>query len=238
MIAQDLDTHKHIRVRTYKAREGVPFPHRIWVAMGATMATPLNFERIYGEKTSMAVFHNPDFNHMNPSLELLDEARQVFGEHRRVTAFVSVGNGLSTRAVSPDSKLIEGLPDPLVTKLRNEALAKEANHIKLAQDCEPGAYYRFDISELADQHLTEPDLWQEAYAFERVSKMADLKDLTEIFLQNELIGQQLKECANRLPRPSRTRSMSSTLSLDSLSISRTNTTIESVLEHPTLVQSA
>ena len=77
MIGQDLDTKKHLRIRTYKTFESAPFPHRVWVGMAATMATPLNFERIYGEKTSMAVFNNPDFNHINPSLELLDEARNA-----------------------------------------------------------------------------------------------------------------------------------------------------------------
>jgi hypothetical protein len=192
--------------------------------MAATMCTELNFETVFAENMSLASFKNTDFHNINPSLELLEEARAVFGDHRRIGVFVSLGNCLSTQAVSLDSDLIKGLPDTLIAKLSNEALAKETNHIKVLQSVEPGAYYRFDPAEFSCVHLNDVNLWQEAFAFEVGSRMDDLKDLMELYLNEEMIGQQLKECANRLPRPKRTGSLSS-FSLDSLSqtLSRSST---------------
>jgi hypothetical protein len=111
------------------------------------MSTELNFERVFGEKTSMEAFDNIDLRNANPSLELLDEARTVFGIHRRIGAFVSLGNGLSIQSILSTSKLVEGLPGPLFNKLHREAFAKEKVHIEVRDDCIPGTYFRFDTAE-------------------------------------------------------------------------------------------
>jgi hypothetical protein len=206
-----------------------PFPHRVWVAMGATMCTGLNFEQVYGENTSLAVFENPDFTHVNPSLELLDEAHKVFGDHRRVAAFVSVGNGLSTLTFSEDpthANMTSGLPEPLLSKLRNEALTIEANEIKTRNLCEPGSFYRFEPGEYIHHSEMDRNRWKETFAYEQVYRMSDMQDVTKMYLAQETIGQQLKECANRLPRPktgSRASTMGSMSSrMNSMNISRSS----------------
>jgi len=232
VCARNKDTSEQIRVRSYPGPQIDPFPHRIWVAMGATMSTELNFEHVYGEKASLAYFDNPDFNNTNPSLELLDEATTVFGDHRRVAALVSLGSGLSTVAFSentPESNLTTGLPEPLLSKLRNQALAIEANVIKTRNKCDPGSFYRFDPSEILHSQIKDAGRWQETFAFEQVYRMGDVQDVTRMYVAQEVVGQQLKECANRLPKPRRTGSRhssmmsslsgSTSVSFDSLSIS-------------------
>lgn len=197
------------RLCTYSTPTKEAFSNKIWVAMGATMSTSLNFERIFGEDMSMSVFDNHDFNMINPSLELLDEAHFVFGDHRRIGAFVSLGNGLSINdfVLDSETQVTEGLPEPLISKLRNEALAIEANHIKVQQRCKSEGYYRFDPSNFLLNYLREANDWQETFAYERVSRMSNLQDLVEMYLSQETVTQQLKECANRLSVPRRMKSV-------------------------------
>lgn len=171
---------------------------------------------------SMHCYDNPYYYRLNPSLELLEEARAFFGEHRRIGAFVSLGNCLSPESVTPESPLLHDLPDSIVTKLRNEALAKETAHYKVQRDCEPGAYYRFDPAEFSVHYLQSVDLWQGVFAFEQVHRMEDIKILTELYLNQEVVGQQLKECANRLPMGKRSTG-SLSMSFDSFTLSGSNT---------------
>jgi hypothetical protein len=226
VTARNQDTEEPLRLRTYPIPDVPPFRYRIWVAMAATMCTALNFKHTFGENTSMDLFDNRDFTHTNPSLELLDESQKVFGEHRRVAAFVSVGNGLSTLAFSedmPHTNLSRGLPDTLLSKYRNEAQTIEANEIETRKKCEAGSFFRFDPGEYIHKSGMDPSRWKETFAYEQTYRMSDMKDVTKLYLSQEVVGQQLKECANRLSRP-KTGSRSSTMgsmvsSMDSMNIS-------------------
>jgi hypothetical protein len=188
------------------------FPHRIWVAMGATMCTELNFKRVFGEKTSLAGFDNHVVMNINPSLQLLDEARKVFGAHRRVAAFVSLGNGLSTRLALTLSKStnqgnIDGLPDripePLLSKLRKQAVAIEAIEVETRQLCEPGTFYRFDPAEfLLRSGINDLASWQETFVYEHIH--LDDPDATQMYL-TQMARRQLEECASRLIRTTKVK---------------------------------
>jgi hypothetical protein len=211
-----------------------PFPHTLVLAMTATMSTELNFKPVLSGRFPFDLFDNPDFTRINPSLELLDEAQKVFGDHRRVAAFVSIGNGLSTLAFSedqPQRDMTNGLPCLLLSKLRNEAFSIEANELETRNRCKPGSFFRFDPGECIHESGMDPSRWKETFAYEQPSRMPDMRDAARLYLTQEGVRQELKECANRLPRL-KTGSRSSTMSSMASSMNSMNISRSSQLDVP------
>jgi len=186
------------RMRTYPMRD-LPANHlRIRIAMGATMSSPMNFGPATEENASLARYNNTEVQHINPSAQLLEEARKVFGGHRSIGALISLGNGLSKEAFNVDKELTAGLPEALTTRLRHIALEKEEVHSRTSLSLEPGTYHRFDPSPIVDQRIWSPAQWQELFAFEVVERMEDMMKTTKEYVEQGDVKQQLKACAEKL----------------------------------------
>lgn len=222
VIATDMDEPTTpLRLRSYPTRTHEPFAHRIWVAMGATYCTPTVFEHVWGENTSLDHYNNPDISRTNPSSDLFDEAREVFGEHRRIACLVSCGNGISTRNFAPDSNLTDGLPSNLVGTLHETALEIETIDVIMESQCPAGTYFRFDPVETVIRTVT-PETWRDAVAWEIWERMGDYIEMTQEYVVGEMTSHKLKECAARLKRTPRTprkgSGIDSSPSIDSLSL--------------------
>jgi len=192
------DQSTNPRLRTYPTRED-PVSHlRIRIAMGATMSYPLNFGPAREENASLSKYNNPDPQHFNPSAQLLDEARRVFGDHRYIGTFISLGNGLSKEAFNVDKEFTTGLPEALTTRLRHATIAKENIHSGMPQSLEPGTYYRFDPSSVVEHRIWDPNLWQELFAYEVIERKDKIMELTEEYVHQGGVQQSLKECAKNL----------------------------------------
>jgi hypothetical protein len=186
------------RIRTYPTRQQPASHLRIRLAMGATMSYPINFGPAYEENLSRAKYNNPDLQHLNPSSQLLQEARSVFGDHRSIGTLVSLGSGISKHAFNADKELTTGLPEALTTRLRHSALAKEEIHSATPQSLEPGTYYRFDPASVVDSSLQDSRVWQELFGYEVVDRMDDIKAITEEYVKQPGVEQQLKACAEKM----------------------------------------
>jgi hypothetical protein len=166
--------------------------------MAATMSIPHNFDHERVLNLSLDKYNNPDVKDFNTSSQLLEEARTVFGDHRHVAAFVSLGNGISTDAFSAEKEFTTRLPEALATKLRHEALAIEEIHGRMPLSLEPGSYHRFDPATVVKERIQNTEHWQEVFAFERVDRMLDMEDIVQAYLQEESTKEQMKRCAEKL----------------------------------------
>ena len=102
--------------------------------MGATRSIQCNFDAVREENASLHKYSNREIECFNPSEQLLDEARKVFGDHRTFSALVSLGNGISKRAFDADKEFFTSVPEALSTRLRHGAVAIENVVIIRVQD--------------------------------------------------------------------------------------------------------
>src|SRR5436305_9086000 len=93
MPAIDMAYPRHFR--TYKVRNNASADCKIWEAARATTAAPTFFKRIaIGEPGQIKEqFLDAAVGCNNPTQEVLDESRLVFGDDRPLGVLISLGTG-------------------------------------------------------------------------------------------------------------------------------------------------
>lgn len=147
---------------------------------------------------------NKDLAMMNPSLELIEEARTVFGDIRGVSAFVSLGNGLSPESIAPNVPYMDGLPGFLVHRLSDLAHKTYMAHGDVTKLLEVDTYFRFDPIRLVEDYLREgrrnTEVWQNFYAYQQSSSLDELAQLTVKYLSHDSTLEKLNNLDARLWR--------------------------------------
>lgn len=116
------------RFRTYTVRSNPSANCQIWEAARATTAAPTFFKRIeIGEEgQAKEEFFDGGLRCNNPVDEVLNEARDIFGNDRRVNCVVSIGTGhTGTIGLARPDAFQKVLPTKLIEVLK-----------KIATDCQ------------------------------------------------------------------------------------------------------
>ncbi|KAK0470078.1 acyl transferase/acyl hydrolase/lysophospholipase [Desarmillaria tabescens] len=169
------------RFRTYPGLPNQGPDCKIWEAARATTATPTLFKAIKigpGNFGSRYVDANLRFN--NPTKEVRDEAKELFGSNRYIGVLVSIGTGHTGPSGLRQRKGIEKfLPLKLIRVLQHIATDCESVADELAKEYGgDGAYFRFNVL-----HGTEGiylDEWE---------KMSELSAHTTSYLRGQVSTQ-------------------------------------------------
>jgi predicted acylesterase/phospholipase RssA len=116
------------RFRTYAVRELESANCKIWEAARATTAAPTIFKRIFiGEEgRAKEEFIDGGIRCNNPAIQVMEEARNMFGDDRVVNCLVSIGTGHpGTIGLSKPDGFQKILPKELINVLKS-----------IATDCE------------------------------------------------------------------------------------------------------
>ena len=180
------------RFRTYPVRALASANCEIWEAARATSAAPTFFKRIAisdggGAKEE---FIDGGLGCNNPVIQVLEEARDVFGNDRAVGCLVSIGTGHpGTIGLARPDSFQKFLPTKLIDVVK-----------KIATDCEKTAnelgtrfrdhetfYYRFNVEHGA-----------EGISLEEWEKMGELTEHTNAYLHKVAVSKAIDEIVNVL----------------------------------------
>ena len=178
------------RFRTYPAPKniGVQPDCKIWQAIRATMAAPCLFKAIEIPSTGEIpeCFADGGLGCNNPSLEVVREAAQLFGDNCTVSVFLSIGAGHPGIIKLPKSadvwqKLIQAL-DGIATDC--ERIADDLKH-----RCSsiPDIYFRLNI--LHGAAMVPHDEW---------SKSGEMLTHTRAYLQADDVSRNIDLIAKHL----------------------------------------
>ncbi|KZT33313.1 FabD/lysophospholipase-like protein [Sistotremastrum suecicum HHB10207 ss-3] len=199
VVAENNDTpHILERIRSYNHRGNV-WIWRTASAMSSTMTTPTAFNSTFVAALSMHKYSNTSPERTNPSVELLEEARDVFGPHRRVGCLISCGSGLLSKSFAPDSSLPNGIPEHLTRTVRDAVIGSEEVDLRMQKLCEGGSYFRFDPADAISAAMNEND-WRDIVFWEQLKNLDSIGNITTTYMQNEDLGvpKWVEECAFRL----------------------------------------
>lgn len=187
------------RLRTYDKRDHTAWPHRIWLAMAATMTTPITFQPNLLGFWNNEQYSNLHLERANPAGELIEEAREVFGVHRRIGCLVSCGLGVSSESFDPESDhfRLDDVPKPLVDVMKQTTTAIEATDEITKSICETGSYFRFDpIEALTEGQAGRRRDWDETAVGEQWGKVTSLEEFAVEYMQTQ--SMKVRVCAGRL----------------------------------------
>lgn len=144
------------RFRSYPVSKNSSANCTIWEAARATTAAPTFFKgiEIAGTGGIKERFVDAGLNRNNPSKELRDEARNLFGDNRRIGVFISIGTGHpDIIGFDKPGQLEKVLPVNLIKTLKNIATNCEDVHRELSNQYSelPGVYFRFNVDHGAGQ---------------------------------------------------------------------------------------
>ncbi|KAK7434582.1 hypothetical protein VKT23_020118 [Stygiomarasmius scandens] len=208
------DGNTAVHLRTYNVGPDVPAQYNdweIWEAARATSAAPAFFES-FERDGKRFVDGGVGFN--NPILELLGEARSVYGKACTLGCVISLGTG-----IPPDLKLDTGLFS--IRDFVNVATNSEIAHrqfkgfsdiLPLPDVADSKKYWRFNMSkQLSDKDwvVKETKRWygkeKETVGYEKVMVEMDdyasiglIQELTDLWLDKEATKKDLKACVNKL----------------------------------------
>jgi len=175
------------RFRTYHVRELASTNCRIWEAARATTAAPTFFKRIaIGEEgQAREEFIDGGLGCNNPAIQVLQEARNMFGNDRPVRCLISIGTGHpGTIGLTRPDTFQRILPTNLIEALK-----------KIATDCESTAhelstrfkdlerfYFRFNVTHGA-----------EGISLEEWNKLGELTEHTKAYMTDVSVSGAIDE---------------------------------------------
>lgn len=186
------------RFRTYPVRTLASANCRIWEAARATSAAPTFFKRIaIGEEgQAKEEFIDGGLGCNNPAIQVLEEARNIFGNNRLVRCLVSIGTGHpGTIGLAKPDAFQKVLHTKLIDVLK-----------KIATDCEDTAnglsarfkdlekfYFRFNVVHGA-----------EGISLEEWEKMGELTEHTKAYMTEVSVLKAMDEAVDILCNPRNT----------------------------------
>ncbi|KAG9080908.1 hypothetical protein FRC06_006005, partial [Ceratobasidium sp. 370] len=179
------------RIRTYPTLSSPADTCEIWEAGRATSAAPSYFPPIklkdeYGRST---MYIDGGLGYNNPSKELHNEARYVYGPDYPIGCFISIGTGHHKKVAFSH---IRHLMSPAYGAFRAIVLSSEKAHNEMEQyfSRQPSVYFRFNARmEIADAK-GDKDFIQ-SVALEDWQKMGQVEALTHEYLRLEETSKML-----------------------------------------------
>ncbi len=186
------------RFRTYTARNHATPNCKIWEAARATTAAPTFFKRIaIGEPGHIKEqFLDAGVGFNNPTQEVLEESRLVFGDDRPLGVLISLGSG---QKLTPSLANSTAMQKILPTKLNELAhlvkvLAKiatdserVANDISRRFEKTPGIFFRFNATHGAGE-----------IALEEWKRMDEVQTLTRSYLYESSVSNLVDAAVKRI----------------------------------------
>jgi len=165
--------------RTYNVRSNASANCKIWEAARATTAAPTFFKRIAIGETGQIKeqFIDAGIRCNNPTKEIMEEARLLFGDDRPIGSLVSIGTGHPGTVGLPEPDAFQKiLPTKLIPVLKNIATDCESTADDLARRFAnlPDLYFRYNVTHGAGM-----------ISLEEWKKMGDVQTHTYAYL-NEL----------------------------------------------------
>jgi len=183
------------RFRTYPVRALASANCKIWQAARATTAAPTFFKRIaIGEEgQAKEEFIDGGLGCNNPANQVLEEARNIFGNDRLVRCLVSIGTGHpgSIGLAKPDA-FQKILPLKLIGVLKEIATNCEdtANGLSARFKDLENFYYRFNVAHGA-----------EGISLEEWEKMGELTEHTKAYMADVSVSKAMDEVVDMLCNP-------------------------------------
>lgn len=180
--------------RTYRVRENPSSNCEIWKAVRATSAAPTFFAHISIGPPEQAEerFIDGGLRCNNPAQEMLDEARLVFGNRRRLGCLVSIGTGHpGTMAIPNPTAFQKILPTHMITALKAIATDCESTATALARRFErlDDVYFRLNVTHGAGQ-----------ISLEEWDRMGEVQTHTRAYLQEPSVRRQVEAVVALLRR--------------------------------------
>ncbi|MCJ1367398.1 hypothetical protein MMC16_006531 [Acarospora aff. strigata] len=165
------------RFRTYPVRALASANCKIWEAARATTAAPTFFKRIaIGEEgRAKEEFIDGGVRCNNPTNQVLEEARNIFGDDRTVGCLLSIGTGHpGTIGLAKPDSFQNLLPLKLIDILKRIATDCEsaAHDLSLRFRDFPDCYFRFNVSHGA-----------EGVSLEEWEKMEEIEGHTKAYME-------------------------------------------------------
>lgn len=183
----------HIRrFRTYHVRTLASANCRIWEAARATTAAPTFFKRIaIGEEgQAKEEFIDGALGCNNPATQVLEEARDIFGNDRPVRCLISIGTGHpGTISLAKPDAFQKILPTNLIAVLKRIATSSEdtANELSARFKDLEKFYFRFNVTHGA-----------EGISLEEWEKMGELTEHTKAYMAEVSVSKAIDEVVDIL----------------------------------------
>jgi predicted acylesterase/phospholipase RssA len=170
------------RFRTYPVRELASANCMIWEAARATTAAPTFFKRIAISEEGRAKeeFVDGGLRCNNPSVQVLEEARNIFGDDRKISCLVSIGTGHpGTIGLSKPDSFQKILPTKLIGVLKAIATDCESTAHGLRSRFKqfPNFYFRFNVTHGAG-----------SVSLKEWEKMSDVETHTKAYMEEVTIS--------------------------------------------------
>ncbi|KAF8604177.1 FabD/lysophospholipase-like protein [Ceratobasidium sp. AG-I] len=169
----------------------------------ATSAAPSYFPsiKIPDERGQPCSYVDGALGYNNPSKELLNEARDVYGPDHSVGCFISIGTGRDKNASLSNARKVTSA----YQAFRSIALSSEQAHWNLEQYFAgtPDVYFRFNAGARLIDAKGDED-FVKAVNMEDWRKMTDIETLTEEYLAEGETQINANKCAQKLSSISRT----------------------------------
>lgn len=167
------------RFRTYRVRALESANCRIWEAARATTAAPTFFKRIaIGEEgQAKEEFIDGALGCNNPTTQVLEEARAIFGDGRPVRCLISIGSGHpGTIGLAKPDAFQNILPKDLIQVLKKIATNCEsiANDLRKRFEDLERFYFRFNVAHGA-----------QGISLEEWGKLGELTQHTKAYIAGE-----------------------------------------------------
>jgi predicted acylesterase/phospholipase RssA len=180
------------RFRTYPVRALASTNCKIWEAARATTAAPTFFKRIaIGEEgQAKEEFIDGGLGCNNPASQVLEEARNIFGNDRLVRCLISIGTGHSgTIGLAKPDTFEKLLPTKLIGVLKRIATQCEetANGLSARFKDLEKFYFRFNVAHGA-----------EGISLEEWDKMGELTEHTKAYMADVSVSKAIDEVVSIL----------------------------------------
>jgi predicted acylesterase/phospholipase RssA len=183
------------RFRTYPVRALASANCRIWEAARATTAAPTFFKRIaIGEEgQAKEEFIDGGLGCNNPATQVLEEARNVFGNNRSIRCLISIGTGHpGTIGLAKPDAFQKVLPTKLIDVLKKIATGCEetANGLSARFKDLEKFYFRFNVAHGA-----------EGISLEEWDKIGKLTEHTKAYMADVSVSKAIDEVVDMLCNP-------------------------------------
>lgn len=171
---------------------------------------------------------------VNPAEFALKEARQIFGDHRDIGCFISCGLGhtVSGSAWAPTNSIQPVVGNARVRSRLKYIRATEASlhetHLKLESELK-GAYFRFDVKELAQISYTEEftKAWSSILDAQDWRLLQLLGDLSKKYMGIPAQVEKVAKCSAHLRAKRITRTNLHSMNPDDAVLGRTWSSVSS-----------
>ncbi|KAG8741913.1 hypothetical protein FRC10_002278 [Ceratobasidium sp. 414] len=148
------------------------------------------------ERGQLAMYIDGGLGYNNPSKELLNEARDVFGPNHPIGCFISIGTGHDKNVAVND---VRRAMYPAYGAFKAVALSSEKAHWEMEQyfSRQSGVYFRFNAGTRLIDAKGDEDFVQ-AVALEDWQKMEQVEALTQEYIREKKTNRRLDKCAEKL----------------------------------------